>query len=608
MKVGSPRKLENMQKSHLSKNEFTRWVTCPTSAFYGWQGLPSKNDGDAFLNFLAKEGRTIGKAAHRLFRSGELIVDDDLEKVAALTRKKLEGSDATLFEGCVIYSDYVVRPDVLIKRGKQIYVIEVKSKVGDMQAHREGRMLINCYGDVRAAWREIVHDVAFQVEVLCRAFPDYRIVPYLLLPEGSSVARVDEIEAVRDADFSAPSHDNELRERRSASVLKFFPAQAAINKTKALVASSMDAMRAAWLTGRKPEPKLRYQCRNCEFRLSNGREPSDGFHECWGALADPDPSIFELNQLYSLKVGCKGQALLADAKINEGSTSLYDISDSELHGEHSSRQAMQLQFQRADQEWIDPKLAAEIKSLSWPIAFLDFETSMAGIPWYSGLKPYEVLPFEFSCHVLHRDGRMKHVHWLNQEDRLPTLPFIQALAGALENVGSVLVYTDYEQRVLSDACSLLTRLEYESSDGERKWIRELLGSGRIVDQHDWVHQYYFHPRMGGRTSIKKVLPAIWYSNPELHRHHYFCHYFREKDGVTLDPYESLPSETISGEKYSVKEGCGAMSAYRDMIRGVGSKDPIALASLGAMLERYVTLDTASQWMLFEHWRQRLNLL
>jgi len=50
------------------------------------------------------------------------------------------------------------------------------------------------------------------------------------------------------------------------------------------------------------------------------------------------------------------------------------------------------------------------------------------------------------------------------------------------------------------------------------WLDRLLGpedqdgrrhSPRIRDLHHLAFQHYFHPRMGGRTSIKVVLTAVW---------------------------------------------------------------------------------------------------
>ncbi|MGB0745303.1 MAG: DUF2779 domain-containing protein, partial [Opitutales bacterium] len=343
-----------------------------------------------------------------------------------------------------------------------------------------------------------------------------------------------------------------------------------------------------------------------EFRLGNGRNEGDGFHECWGKLAEPAPHIFDLNQLYSLKQHDNKQALLADEKIEAGTTSLFSISESELHGEHSNRQAIQLQNQRIEQEWIAPKLAVEIENLQWPICFLDFETTMAAIPKHKGIRPYETLPFQFSAHVLHENGQYEHREWLNTLDRIPTWPFVRALMKALDEIASVLVYTDYENRILKESLEFLSRFGDESR-AERSWIFDLLHSGRIVDQHDWVHRHYWAPLMGGKTSIKKVLPAVWQSNQTLHNHPAFREYFREANGRILNPYETLPSAEISGRSFAVREGCAAMQVYREMIHGAGAECPETRTDLAGLLREYCKLDTASQWMIFEHWRERLSL-
>ena len=112
--------------------------------------------------------------------------------------------------------------------------------------------------------------------------------------------------------------------------------------------------------------------------------------------------------------------------------------------------------------------------------------------------------------------------------------------------------------------------------------------------------------MSGRTSIKVVLPAIWRNNPQLHSHEYFKRYYLEKNGEILDPYKTLPEMVISGQPFEVREGCGAMQAYREMIVGSGSTCSKTKTAIAALLRNYVTLDTASQWIIFEHWKQRLK--
>lgn len=582
-------------------------MTCPTAAHYGWTSLESKNDNDPFLAFLAEDGRIVGRMAHRLFADTELIEERNSERADQITRVRLR-HDCTLFESCIIEGDFVVRPDLLIRKGNSLYIIEVKSKIGNLRQHREGKLLINMYGDIRAAYKEIVYDLAFQVEVLQRVFQDLTIVPYFLLPEEQARSSEDEVTAAKNEEqISLPDEDeNTLKTRRSKSVLKFFPADQAIEKIKPTTSATMDAMAEAWKSGVRPTPRLRYGCRNCEFRLKRS-ETDDGYHRCWGSLAKPKPHIFDLHQLYQLKTPDNKQALLADRKIQEGQTSLYDVRIDELHGEQANRQRMQLEYQRSGEEWIDPRLAEEIDELTWPIAFVDFETTMAAIPWHAGLKPYETLPFQFSAHILHQDGSFGHKEWLNTKDCVPTLPFIQNLRKSLSGVGSVLVFTNYENRILSEAIGLLSRLHHDDSEEEREWITDLLNSGRIVDQHDWVYQYHMHPQMSGRTSIKVVLPAVWQNNPSLHHHEYFKRYYQESGGIIVDPYKTLPNAKVDGRIIEVREGCGAMQAYREMIIGRGATCPKTKEALATLLQNYVTLDTASQWIIFEHWCQRLGL-
>jgi competence protein ComGF len=51
-----------------------------------------------------------------------------------------------------------------------------------------------------------------------------------------------------------------------------------------------------------------------------------------------------------------------------------------------------------------------------------------------------------------------------------------------------------------------------------------------------------------------------------------------------------------------------MKIYREMILGQGTQCSQIKLKLAALLKNYVTLDTASQWMIFEHWRHRLKVV
>ena len=116
------------------------------------------------------------------------------------------------------------------------------------------------------------------------------------------------------------------------------------------------------------------------------------------------------------------------------------------------------------------------------------------------------------------------------------------------------------------------------------WLERLLGpedrdgwrrSPRIHDLHDLARQHYFHPRMGGHTSIKVVLPAVWDADAALRRHAWFVAYNQvDAAGRSVDPYRTLPALPFGGDEAGedvVREGAGAVR------RQPGPSDNVALS-------------------------------
>lgn len=186
-------------------------MNCPTAAYHGWEGCKSKTADDPFLKFLAKEGETVGRMAHRLFVNGESLAHLSLYEANEETRQRIAHGDCTLFESCITHMHFTARPDVLIRKGNKIFLIEVKSKVGNIEQHRAGKMLVNYYGNIRAAYREIVHDLAFQAILLERVYPAFTIIPYFLLPDECTVYLMDHAE-MKEAEI----------DRRSKAILQRF--------------------------------------------------------------------------------------------------------------------------------------------------------------------------------------------------------------------------------------------------------------------------------------------------------------------------------------------------------------------------------------------------
>ena len=372
-------------------------------------------------------------------------------------------------------------------------------------------------------------------------------------------------------------------------------------------------------------------CRECEYRGTK-RQPN-GFRECWGALADATPHVLDL-----CRVGQIGTKTFPDPippLLRSGRASLLDLTQDELgkEGAYRVRRLMQWEHSRdGGTEFIDPSLVRILRDHAtdpgYPLHFVDFEACNVALPHHGGLRPYERVAFQWSCHTVHQSGELTHAEWLNVDREFPNFAFVKTLRQALGDRGTIYVWSPYEQTTLRN---VLTQLEeWIARDPEEAarvaqvadvgdlesladWLNGLLGhedekgrrhSSRIRDLHDLALKYYFHPDMGGRTSIKVVLPAIWKADHALGTHPWFTQYLKtDGDGQPLDPYEALeplPLGDGGAEEDVVREGTGAIRAYQDFIFRAEA-EPQARANLQHLLLQYCGLDTAAMVMIWVHW-------
>lgn len=145
----------------------------------------------------------------------------------------------------------------------------------------------------------------------------------------------------------------------------------------------------------------------------------------------------------------------------------------------------------------------------------------------------------------------------------------------------------------------LARFDSEAPD-LAQWTLDVVDN-RIVDIHDWAKNHYYHPGMGGRTSIKVVMDALWKSDSMMRDQ------FKQWTGLDVDasedPYHALPTLEINGKPCDVREGTGAINAYEAMMYGVEKNDAATRAAWSDLLLRYCHLDTLSMVLIFEHWRR-----
>jgi hypothetical protein len=151
---------------------------------------------------------------------------------------------------------------------------------------------------------------------------------------------------------------------------------------------------------------------------------------------------------------------------------------------------------------LKPAAGEALRTLPWPRYYFDFETVSFPVPVWKGTRPYQALPFQWSCHIETSPGVLEHREFLADGSGPPMRECAETLLEALGESGPILVYTSYEAGVLKTLVELYPELA----------PRLEAVSGRLFDLHPLVKANYYHPDMRGSWSIKAVLPTL---APEL---------------------------------------------------------------------------------------------
>ncbi|MGH7680928.1 MAG: DUF2779 domain-containing protein [Candidatus Eiseniibacteriota bacterium] len=145
-----------------------------------------------------------------------------------------------------------------------------------------------------------------------------------------------------------------------------------------------------------------------------------------------------------------------------------------------------------------PNLKSKLEEVRYPVHFLDFETCNPALPIIPGTRPFQQTPFQFSNHVLDQSGAVRHVEFLHAQRTDPRPLLAEGLLRALDGDGSIVVYSEFEARVIRSLAEAIPELA----------PRLGLLTGRMVDLHQLIHEHYYHPGFHGSFSIKDVLPVL----------------------------------------------------------------------------------------------------
>lgn len=640
---------------YLTKSRFSKAIECPTKlAYLDDAAYANADSANEFLQALADGGHQVGALAQCLFPDGIEVDgighDAQIEQTTAL----LEQDEVVLFEAAFRVGKLFVRVDLLRKSGNAIDLYEVKAK--GFNPAEPG--FLGKRGDFLAGMKGYLLDVAFQRHVLRAALPGHRLNCHLVMPDTSRICvdsdLAQRLRIVKDGRRVRIDVDSSLRDGALArQVLAIVPVDTLLDRLVAeplelggYVFAFNDAveMLERQLDVSPWAPRLGSHCKSCEFRCGASDPASglrDGRLECLKSVDTVRSHMARAGKatifdLYAFR--------RIDTLVSEGKLLLLDLDEEDVRlkpadGEISASHRQWLQVEESNDALegafvIEESIEGAIASLTYPLHFIDFETSRPALPFHAGRRPYEQLLFQFSHHQLEADGRLAHrdQHLADAEAGWPNIDSIRALKDAIgQDAGSVLHWWDHERTVLREVREQIAALDAAGLPDRQElmdFIDDLVGSdgkaARLFDLGRCVHRTVFLPGTRGSSSLKKVLPALLASSEPLRERYAQPTYgtpggtpslnFRDQawirldaNGHAIDPYKLLGErtddpdlldlESREEDDAKIADGGAAMVAYGLLQNRLLANE--ARDRIRAQLLRYCELDTLAMVMAWQ---------
>ncbi|MFZ9811197.1 MAG: DUF2779 domain-containing protein [Burkholderiaceae bacterium] len=645
---------------YLTKSRFKSAVECPTKLYYHGKKdvYRSLKEEDSFLQALAEGGFQVGKMATMLYPDGIEITERSNSEALRRTQELLGSSqDIVLFEPAFAFESLLVRVDILVKRGDQIELIEVKAKSYDsLDPQIAGKRT-----SILSGMRPYIEDVAFQKYVVSQALPNTQIRTFLMMPDKSVNACLDGLNqcfkikrserstdvllspeaparVAEEAELLAKVSVDEFVEIVMAEPLEF---PGSTSSPDDFLISVVKRWAESYAADRKISPTLHKGCSKCEFRETDAGKLKSGYHECLSEAAKLSMDQTKQGTVldiwnYRKKDSLLAQGIVLLTQVNDEDI---DVKDDKEGLSNSQRQWLQVKGIPPEDDkggfYFDEELMANLMSgWRYPLHMIDFETSTVALPFFAGMRPYESVAFQFSHHVMHEDGRIEHKSQslFAEPGKFPNFEFVRALRKSLMNdQGSIFRWATHENTILVHIKEQLLKQNHPPFDRDElvEFINEITDEGprTMIDLNQVALRTYFHPSTKGRTSIKKVLPVVMGSSEYLKRKYSSPIYgseisslnfprgfvwYEEVNGLVLDPYLRLKTlakdmlgedgeDVFDAEDVEIAEGGAAAMAYARL--QFEDLHPLERQQIEEALLRYCELDTFAMVMIVEAWRE-----
>lgn len=616
---------------YFTKHLFRTGIKCPTKLFYKVQNFPESEQSIPFIKHAVLNKRLLRLLLRSAYPDGKYVEGNSVSELAMLTSKYLQRDNTVLFDAVFEHRQMKARLPVVEKNGDELTVFQIQTKTFDSSKHK----LVNKQGELYPKWREYLLDFAYRLFILKQNFPEFKLVPVLVLPEKSGLSYSDNLPLMLNEPDKDISPKIPLENQQLLAKLEVGNFIATIWEDlnfarwylpKPSFEESLEFLRQIYFSQTKIPAEIGLKCKNCEFRIEENRRKEglpSGFDECWQPHQTGE-HVFDLIGPGTndwIEQGVYNQQDITRDEI----FSVDDILKANGRITEKMRQALQIHKAKGEEvpeEIIRSGLVKELERWQYPLHFLDFEAGNYAIPVRSGRSPYHLVIFQFSCHTLQEDGSWSHYQWIDDfESGYVNYELVRQLKKVPQiTEGTIVQYSNFERHALKTIRRALMNEQESVADAEEliKWI------GQIIRRKDSTHRqapfmadlsrqvkhFYYNREMENSLSVKDVLRSVMshseflkekYSKPYSSRNFDEMIWWRAgSENGALNPYELLAER----EEGAIRRGTEAMVVYGEMISRELPKEE--LKKYQQSLLRYCELDTLAMVMIYQHWQQAVK--
>ncbi|MBF0556916.1 MAG: DUF2779 domain-containing protein, partial [Nitrospirae bacterium] len=336
--------------SYLSKSLYMNGLKCHKALYLQKYHAALKNPITEDQQMLFNNAEEVNEAARLLFPGGVLMNNNGNLSIPYQindTARKIKRGTPAIFEGSFSFNDVFTRVDILALRNGLFHLYEVKSTTEVKDQHKD--------------------DVALQYYVLTGA--EIKVESASVVFINNQYVRNGKIEP---GDLFLIQDITDIVKGKQGYVVS------EINKMKQV------------LMGQMPATDIGEYCLipfECDFK---------GY--CWQRL--PKPSVLDL----------KGRCYSGVNKFDMYRNGIVHFEEINLQT-LSEGQRIQVTVELNHENVLNHGAISQfLGTLHYPLVYLDFETFMHPIPFYSGCRPYQQTPFQYSIHVIPNEGA-ESVHY-----------------------------------------------------------------------------------------------------------------------------------------------------------------------------------------------------